>query len=99
MTRGTTPTLIFKMPIEGSSITNCSVALSQGNVLILDKGMSDCEIEEKVLTCTLTEVDTLKLDSRKPLEIQLRVYCGEMKYASQVFKIPVGKILKEGSLS
>lgn len=98
MTRGTTPTLVFELPIQCSEITKCSIALSQDSEMVIEKKLPDCETSENILTCTLSEEETLKLNSHAQLAIQLRIYCGAVKYASQIFEVPVHQILKDGVL-
>lgn len=98
MYRGTTPTLKFTLPFACSEISLCSVAISQDGELILEKKLSDCSMEENILVVTLTEEDTLKLDCRKHAEIQLRIGCGGSRLASNIIRVGVGRILKDGCL-
>lgn len=98
MIRGTTPTLNFTLPFDCSTITACSIAFAQDNRVVLEKTLSHCQINECVLSVVLTEEETLLLDSRKALEIQVRCACGEAKFASQIIRDDVGRILKDGCL-
>lgn len=105
MIRGTTPTLRFTLPFACSNITKLSVAFSQNDQLVLEKDISACQMQDNVVTVRLTEDETLMLkcgDHRpgmvKTVEIQLRVGCGETRLASQIWTVPVGRILKEGCL-
>lgn len=98
MTRGTTPTLNFTLPFNCSDMTDCNIAFSQIGGIRLEKELSDCTQNEKVLSLTLTEEETLIFDSTYPLEIQIRCDCGGTKMASNIIKTYVGRILKEGCL-
>lgn len=98
MYRGTTPTLKFTLPFSCDDITLCSVAFAQGGNVVLEKRLDDCSLEGNVISVTLTEEDTLLLDCKSNVEIQLRIACGETKLASNIIKTGVGRILKDGCL-
>lgn len=98
MVRGTTPTLNFTLPFEVSTITVCSIAFAQDENVVLEKTLTDCQAYENVLSVELTEAETLLFDSQKVLEIQVRCACGAAKMASQVIRVDVGRILKDGCL-
>lgn len=100
MYRGTTPTLEFELPFECCEMIKCHIAFSQNGEVVLEKTMNDCLQNGKLLSCKLSEEDTLKLDcSESILEIQLRVQCGEEKLASEIIKTQVKRILKDGYLN
>lgn len=98
MIRGTTPTLNFTLPFACSTITACSIAFAQDEDIVLEKTLGDCQTNGNTLSVELTEEETLLLDSRKVLEIQVRCACGEAKLASQIIRDDVGRILKDGCL-
>lgn len=99
MFRGTTPTLKFTLPFDCSIITLLSIAFSQGNKVVLEKTLADCEVNGNRLILKLTEYDTLLLDSSKTwVEIQLRVGVGNDRLASKIMKVEVQRILKDGVL-
>ena len=52
-----------------------------------------------VLSCALTEDETLQLRGDTELQIQLRVGVGSARMASQVFRVSVSQILKDGVLT
>lgn len=66
----------------------------------MDKMLADCTVSDDTLTVSLTEEETLSLRARtvQPLEIQLRVGVGAARMASQIFTVPVERILKDGAL-
>ena len=98
MYRGTTPTFTFTLPIECETISKLSVAFKQGGELLFERGLPDVT-SGNVLSCTLTEEETLQLRGDTELQIQLRVGVGSARMASQVFRVPVSQILKDGVLT
>ena len=94
MYRGTTPTLTFRLPIDTGSITALSLAVAQGGVVKIEK------LEGKTVSCTLTEEETLSLSAGagREAQVQLRVGVGGQRMASQVFMVPVKRILRDGAL-
>ena len=100
MYRGTTPTLTFRLPIDTGSITVLSIAVAQGRQVKIEKTLSDVHLDGNVISCTLTEDETLSLTAGASVEakIQLRVGVGEQRMASQIFTVPVKRILRDGAL-
>lgn len=98
MIRGTTPTLTFKLPFDCASIDILNISFAQHNNVVLEKELYDCDIEGNVIKVTLTEDDTLKFDDSEHAEIQIRVGIGEQRLASQIMKMAVERVLKDGSL-
>ena len=100
MHRATTPTLTFRLPIDTGSITVLSVAVAQGRQVKIEKTLSDVHLDGNVISCTLTEDETLSLTAGASVEakIQLRVGVGEQRMASQIFTVPVERILRDGEL-
>ena len=99
MYRGTTPTITFHLPIDGSSITALNLSFAQKGEIVLEKALSDCTAEGNTLRVTLTEQETLLFDARNGLvEMQLRVGCGEVRMASNIMRVSIEKILKDGCL-
>ena len=100
MYRGTTPTLTFQLPIDTGSITALSVAVAQAGQVKIEKTLPDVLLDGNVVSCTLTEAETLSLTAGTGIDakIQLRVGVGEQRMASQVFVVPVERILRDGAL-
>lgn len=99
MYRGTTPELVFTLPIEAATITALNIALSQCGTVMASRGLDDVEIDGKEIRMTLTEEETLRLRAGFNLSIQLRCGVDESRMASQIFKVPVERILQEGLLN
>lgn len=99
MYRGTTPTFTFKLPFVGEQITVLNVCFAQQGQVVLEKSLSDCVVEGNMVQVMLTEEETLLFDSKKGMvEMQLRVGCGDLRLASNIMQVSVGRILKEGCL-
>lgn len=78
MYRGTTPTLTFQLPIDTGSITALSVAVAQAGQIKIEKALSDVHMDGNVISCPLTEAETLSLTAGPGIDakIQLRVGVG-----------------------
>ena len=61
MYRGTTPTLTFQLPIDTGSITVLSIAVAQAGQVKIKKTLPDVHLDGNVVSCTLTEAETLSL--------------------------------------
>ena len=72
MIRGTTPTHIFNIPFEASTLYSARVVYKQGMVEIR-KEAEDITLSGNQIKVTLTQEDTLKFDHHLPVKIQLRV--------------------------
>lgn len=70
---GTTPTHIFNVPLLASEIAEVRVLYSQNDTLLITKTTTDCTIQDKQISVTLTQEDTFLIDANKPVEIQVRV--------------------------
>lgn len=100
MRRGTTPTL--KIKVKGIAITQLKtvyITIRQGQKE-LTKTNNDIEIEDgNVISVFLSQEDTLKFFGGH-VDIQLRaVTCNGVAVASDIKRIPIGRILKEGVIS
>lgn len=98
MYRGTTPTLTFTLPIETSTITALNIALAQCGRVMVSRSLDGVETDGRKVQMTLTEEETLRLYDDVNLQIQVRVGVGAARMASQVFTVPVERILRDGAL-
>ena len=99
MIRGTTPTLTFELPFDCKDIDILNISFAQHYNVVLEKDLYDCNIEGNAINVTLTEDDTLKFDPAESYaEVQIRVGIGEQRLASQIMKLSVDRILKDGRL-
>ena len=99
MIRGTTPTLTFTLPFDCSTLTKANIAFAQNGHVVLEKDLTECTVDGNTLTLTLSENDTLQLNSNhKVVEIQIRAAVGETRLASNIVQTTVNRILKDGCL-
>lgn len=97
--RGTTPTVTFSLPFDVSTIRNCEVYFAQNDELLVTKAMEDCVLEDRTLSVTLTQSDTLQFDDDAKLEMQIRfVFTNGAVDATQIIKGKIGRILKDGEI-
>ena len=108
MRRGTTPTLIFTLPFLTDNITKLNISFEQKGKLVLQKDISDVEKHDYNIELTLTEKDTLAFKQNDSISttsdepsyafVQIRCQIEDEVYASNVVKIQVGRIIKDGVL-
>ena len=96
MTRGTTPTHIFTLPIFASNIDKLRITYSQNQDIILEKTEADIERSGKTIRYTLTQEETLKFNAKTSVNIQVRVLTTDnMALASPIKKLSVSEVLNE----
>lgn len=97
MKRGTTPQLRFILPFNVEEVDTGFITIVQFGETIAEKSWAECTKEGTAVVATLTQEETLKLKENFFLEIQVRVKTvGGLALASDIFKLPVDRILKEG---
>lgn len=94
MIKGTTPKHTFTIPLETSELASIRIIYAQDDTQLFVKEMSDCVLEGKTISVTLTQEETLEFDDTKLAQIQLRVKTksGEV-LSSDVLVVYVGKCL------
>ena len=77
-----------------------AIAVAQAGQVKIEKTLPDVHLDGNVVSCTLTEAETLSLTAGRGIDakIQLRVGVGGQRMASQVFTVPVERILRDGAL-
>ena len=70
---GTTPKLIFTLPFDVGVISKIKVICKQGDVFICKKNTEDCTLDGNVVTTKLTQEETLAINYKKPVDVQLRI--------------------------
>ena len=98
MIRGTTPTLKFNLPFSAELAEACFVTLSQSGRVIVEKTTEDCIANGNAILCKLTQRETLWLNHKKNVDIQLRVKTKGNAYVSQVFTESVEQPMKDGEI-
>lgn len=98
--RGTTPTIIISVQtdIDLSVVSAAWIYISQQNKVRVDKKLNDISIdaEEKTITVTLTQQDTLNLKANIEAFFQIRLRLGETALATTATKIVIKEIYKDG---
>ena len=102
ISKGTTPRPRFNLPFETSVIKNMEVYFSQGEGLVFEKKMDECELSGSTVVVPLTQADTLMLNERNNLYIQFRFVFND-EYTdvdtSEVIMTSVKTILKESEIN
>ena len=73
MRRGTTPKHTFTLPFDTATIEKIRVIYAQRDAVVFEKKESDVHLVGNEVRVTLTQADTLKLQSAYKTEIQIRV--------------------------
>lgn len=95
--RGTTPTLTFGLPFEASTIATGFVTVQQNNKTLIDKPLADCVCNDKDLSVTLTQKETLGLSCCYYAEVALVVKTkGDERLETKPIKVKVVDTSKEG---
>lgn len=95
--RGTTPTILFKVPMENPVQLYFTFSQDGMETLTIDKERMTYTPETEKWYFTLTQEETIKLNANKLVEIQVRALDESgIAIASKVVKTNVDKILKEG---
>ena len=107
MTRGTTPTHTFTLPddLTSATISALYITYAQGSKTVLEKTISDVTINGGVITCTLTQADTLKFEvldqhcgcDKVAIQVRMKTSDGTAM-ASDIMRIPVVDVLKDGEI-
>lgn len=107
MTRGTTPTHTFTLPddLTSATISALYITYAQGSKTVLEKTLSDVTINNGVITCTLTQAETLLFSVRNharstdDVAIQVRMKTSDgVAMASDIMPVPIRDILKDGEI-
>lgn len=92
MIRGTTPTHIFGLPIETDQLAKVKITYAQGDGVVFTKTEADCTLEGRDVSVTLTQQDTLALDCKQDVKIQLRALT---KAGQSLSTLPYYRTLEE----
>lgn len=98
MFRGTTPTHTFALPFEASALSECYITYAQQGVTKIEKKLTDCTFDDKNLSVTLTQRETLNLRENGITEIQLAVKIDNTVLRSNIINVPTERILKDGEI-
>lgn len=94
MIRGTTPTHIFRLPIEADTIRKLRITYSQGRKTVLEATEADCTMTGQEIRFRLTQEDTLLFTPLVAVELQIKVLTTDDNVmASKVMSLAVERIL------
>lgn len=98
-TRGTTPTHSFATDIDLSNATSLYITYWQRGKVLVEKTIDDVSFDYMRVLVRLSQEDTLLFNDRYEVSIQIRAKFGDgSAIASNVIRIPVCEILKEGEI-
>ena len=101
MIRGTTPTLMFTTPYTADQVTSGYITFTMRGYVVLDIPVSDDSvvISDNAISLTLTQQQTLSFQSKATSLVQLRLVLDDgSAVASNIIKITIGDILKDGEI-
>lgn len=97
VSRGTTSTHIFTVPIDFTEATALYITYQQLGRTVLEKELSDCTVESDKITVHLTQADTVKFKEDMPVRIQIRVKMADgSAHKSAIIETTADELLKEG---
>ena len=95
--RGTNPENTFKLPFELIAPKQVWLTYAQDDVIIIDRDKTSITISGNTLKVELTQDETLKLDHRKQVQVQIRALTADnVAIRSNIKEYSVSKILKDG---
>ena len=100
MFRATTPTHIFALPFDTSTLQEVRVTYVQNKEIILTKTEADCTLDGAEIKIRLTQEETLLFEGERRVEIQLRILTKDGQVmASDIMKVWANSCLDEEILS
>lgn len=86
MRQGTTWPHKFKIPFSTSMLKSVQVVYAQGSNILFRKTIGDCILSGREVQLSLSQKETLKLDPKKELQLQLRLLTtDDVAFASNIF--------------
>ena len=99
MIRGTTPEHTFTVDVDLTDAESLFITYKQLDRVIIEKTKGDIEVTAEALKCVLTQHETLALNTKYPVKIQIRAgYEGGSAIASNIITTTVEEILKGGEI-
>lgn len=100
MIRGTTPTLLYKLPFSADLIKSAEITILYVDGLkkvLIVKTLEDCVLGETTISARLTQEETLQLPAPAYVHIQLRVVLktDDVVLATEPHVVTVKKLLAE----
>ena len=102
MVRGTTPTLYYVLPFPTDlleTVASLYITFTQEGKTVLEKSLEDITITDNVISCPLSQYDTLHLHEDKYVNMQIRIkFADGEAFASDEITASVKRILKDGEI-
>lgn len=96
MVKGTTPTHIFELPFDSSSVSKVKIVYTQNNKVILTKRNEDVTFDGNYISLKLTQEETFLFDHSRSVQIQVRVLDNDnVALASTIMSVSVDKCLDD----
>lgn len=97
MIRGTTPTLEFSLPFDVESVATLYVTFKQMGRTVIERTLSECRYDGKVLYVDLTQNETLSFTAGQQVDMQIRAkFTSGKAVASEIMTTSVQRVLKGG---
>lgn len=94
MMQGSTPTHIFRLPIDTNLIQSLRITYAQNERKVLTKTKKDCVLDGNAVTVKLTQEETLLFKAKLDAEIQIHILTvGGDSIPSIIKKVPVRLLL------
>ena len=97
--RGTTPFCTYQTDIDLSTAEVIYVTFKQGSKVVLEKAVEDLDVTPTEISIHLTQEETLALNWRQELRMQIRArFPDGTAVKSNIMIGNVGEILKDGEI-
>lgn len=96
MTRGTTPTHRFTLPVDAEKVNNIRALYGQEGMCVLKLDFERFTLDGTSAAVTLTQEETLKFSNNGAAQVQLRVLTTDKKsLVSNIEIASVGRLLED----
>lgn len=94
MIQGTTPTHKFTLPFVTDIVQKARIIYAQCERVIFTKETPECECDGNTITVKLTQEDTLSLNARRDVQIQVKVLTNDgSTFVSAIKTVNIDKCL------
>lgn len=73
MRQGTTITHIFNLPFTTDVVVDIQISYEQNNTIKIEKTLAECVLNDKTISCKLTQLETLNFEVGSPVYVQVKV--------------------------
>lgn len=99
MYRGTTPTIEVTLDFDASNLEALYATFKQCDEVVFEKTLDDCELNGNVVSFTLTQEETLQLQCKNCVYMQLRAKLNDgTAVAYEPYSFVVQDVFKEGEI-